>query len=291
MTTPGGLLHWKDYGGSGDLIVLVHGIGGTSANWDAVGPKFAELGRTVTLDLPGFGLSPPARDWELTTHASAIQYFMGELGDSAVLVGNSMGGLLTEIIASEHPHLVEGLVLISPATPPPRFRNSRVHWPTARRMMWQVTPGVGPTLTKRILEQHTPEELVRLSLEIVTHHPGRVPMDMVESFNRLARTRKHLPWAARATPGTGQSIARYFRTRSRFVAMIRRVKAPTLVVHGLEDNIVSPAWVEWLCYLRPDWKLVQMEGTGHTPQLDAPVRLMGIVSPWLEQLREDVATA
>jgi pimeloyl-ACP methyl ester carboxylesterase len=64
--------------------------------------------------------------------------------------------------------------------------------------------------------------------------------------------------------------------------MIRAVKAPTLVVQGVADPIVSSQSVEWLCSLRPDWSLVQMEDTGHTPQIDAPMRLLGVVQPWLE---------
>ena len=73
-----------------------------------------------------------------------------------------------------------------------------------------------------------------------------------------------------------------FRRPRRFVDLIRQITAPTLVVHGVEDRIVSPTSVEWMCSLRPDWELVQMEDTGHTPQLDAPIRLLSIVQPWLE---------
>ena len=291
ITTPEGLLHWKDYGGTGEPILLVHGVGGTSANWDAIGPRLARLGHTAAFDLPGFGLSPPGRDWELTSHAAAVRAAIAEMGSRAVLVGNSLGALLSQMVAADHPDQVDALILLSPAAPPPHIWDRHVHWPTARRMLWQVTPGVGPTMTKRRLRRYAPEELVRLSLRLVTERPGRVPMDVVESFNQLARVRVHLPWAPQAIPGTGQSIARFLGKKSRFVAMIRRIKAPTLVLHGLEDKIVSPAWVEWMCHLRPDWRLVQMEDTGHVPQLDAPVRTMSIIAPWLEAIRTARAEA
>ena len=119
-------------------------------------------------------------------------------------------------------------------------------------------------------------------MNLVTHKRGRVPLDMVESFTELARTRLELPWAPESVPKTGNSIARLFIDRPRFVSMVRDIEAPTLVIHGLEDHIVSPTSVEWLCGLRPDWHLVQMEDIGHTPQIEAPVRLMSIVVPWLE---------
>ncbi len=280
IQTSSGLLHWRDYGGSGEVIVLVHGLGGSVANWDAVGPRLADLGRTVALDLPGFGRSPPARDWELDTHARAVEAFIAEFGPSATLVGNSMGGLLSEMVASRAPETVDSLLLVAPATPP-RFPDPRIHWPTARRLALQATPVVGRAMSRRFLKRLTPEDLVRLSLAMITHKPGRVPMPLVEEFVRLAAVRKELPWAEKAVPSTGGSISRMFRKPSSFVAMIRDIKAPTLVIHGLGDRIVSPTAVEWLCSLRPDWHFVQMEDTGHVPQLDAPIRFLDTIVPWL----------
>ena len=280
MSTVQGSIHWKDYGGTGPLIALVHGLGGAIPNWDAIGPGLCEFGRTVALDLPGFGLSPPGDDWELETHAAAIEAFVSELGDEAILIGNSMGALLSEMVAAERPELVEALILLSPATPP-KLPDPRIHWPTARRLLLQAIPILGPAMARRALADMTPEEIVNMSLDLITHKRGRVPLHMVESFTDLARTRMELPWASEAVPKTGNSIARHFTPKSKFVSMIRRVKAPTLVVHGLEDHIVSPTSVEWLCSLRPDWTLIQMEDTGHTPQIDAPVRLLSIIRPWL----------
>ncbi len=288
LQTRFGLIHWKDYGGSGELIVLVHGLGGSTATWDALAPGLVGAGRrVVALDLPGYGLSPPAGDWELATHEAAIVSFVAELGDSATLVGNSMGALLSEMVAADHPELVDALVLLSPATPP-RLPDPLVHWPTARRLLIQATPLLGPSLVKRVLARMTPEEIVHWSLDLVTHKRGRVRLEMVESLVELAKVRRALPWAGDAVARSGNSIARYFLRRSDFVAMIRRIKAPTLVVHGRADQHVSPNSVEWLCHLRPDWELVQMEDTGHTPQMDAPVRLLSIIRPWLnDRLRRE----
>lgn len=280
METSSGLIHSVDYGGSGDLFVLAHGLGGSIANWDAIAPSLTELGHVVALDLPGFGLSPPGPDWSLTGHAKALHSFVTEWGPSATVVGNSMGGLLAEMVAAEHPELVERLLLVSPATPP-RLPDPRIHWPTARRLLLQAIPGVGKSMARYMLRRLTPEEIVRLALENITHNPGRVPLDVVEEFIELARIRKELPWAEEAIPGTGTSIALMFRKPSQFVAMIREIRAPTMVVQGLDDHIVSPTSVEWMCSLRPDWELEQMEDTGHTPQLDAPQRLLGVIMPWL----------
>ena len=118
IETAWGITHWRDYGGSGSPIVLVHGLGGSIPTWDAVGPALTGLGRVVALDLPGFGLSPPGNDWELETHAASITAFIDEFGHNATLIGNSMGALLAQMVAAENPDKVVALVLLSPATPP-----------------------------------------------------------------------------------------------------------------------------------------------------------------------------
>jgi pimeloyl-ACP methyl ester carboxylesterase len=276
-----GTIHWKDYGGSGQSIVLVHGLGGSLANWDAIGPRLARSARVVALDLPGFGLSPPAKDWSLETHRDAVAGLIRELGGRAVVMGNSLGGLISEMVASRYPELVDALVLISPATPP-RLPDPLIHWPMARRLLIGATPGIGPMLNRQVVSSMTSRELVNDLLLRITHKPGRVPLEMVESFIQIAETRARLPWATDAVPKTGRSIRSHLLRRRRFIEMIRSIEAPTLVVLGIADPVVSPTSVAWLCSLRLDWELVQMEDTGHTPQIDAPIRFLSVVEPWLE---------
>ncbi|MGD2042936.1 MAG: alpha/beta hydrolase [Acidimicrobiia bacterium] len=285
-----GPIHWKDYGGSGPSLVMVHGLGGSIANWDVVGPRIAQHGRATALDLPGFGLSPPADDWELETHRDVIIEFVETMGDDAVLVGNSMGGLLAEMVAAHRPDLIRSMVLVAPATPP-RFPDPLINWPMASRLLIGSTPGLGTALNKQVIASMSPEELVYETMARIVHKPGRVPLSLMEEFIAVAKKRQHLPWAGDAVPKTGQSIRRFFSRPSRFVSMVRDIKAPTLVVQGIADPIVSPTSVAWVCSLRPDWKLVQMEDTGHTPQIDAPVRFMGVVAPWLRAHLEQEISA
>jgi len=287
---PTGTVHGRDYGGSGPSLILVHGLGGSIENWDLIAPGLTRFGHVMALDLPGFGLSPPARDWSLETHSEVIAEFIEHTGAPATVIGNSMGGLLSEMVASDHPELVAALVLVSPATPP-RLPDPRIHWPTARQLLVASLPMVGPAISRRIVTTMSPRRLVNDSLRRITHDPARVPLPLVEEFVKLAERRKRLPWVADAVPMTGRSIRRAFQRNSQFVAMIRDITAPTLVVQGIADQIVSPTSVEWLCSLRPDWTLIQMEDTGHTPQIDAPVRFMGVLTPWLESLSKREKTA
>ena len=277
-------MHEVDFGGSGPEMVLVHGLGGSTTNWDAVAPALRRIGRVRAIDLPGFGLTPPRSDFRLETHRRSVIAYLETMDGPFTLIGNSTGGLLSSMIAASRPDLVDRLVLVSPATPPV-LPDPRLDWPTAIRLAIQATPLLGEMYGRHFIRSNTPEELVRKSLAMITHKPGRVPMELVESSRAMARIRTKLPWAEYATARTATAIAAVYARRSAFVEMVRRIGAATLVVHGVSDHIVSPTAVEWLCSLQPEWELVQMDATGHTPQIDAPLRFLSVVEPWLSPAR------
>ena len=278
-------LNWRDYGGKGLTMVLVHGLGGSLIDWDAVGPKLARHHRVVALDLPGFGLSAPRRDFRMTTHVAAVVEFIESFGAPVTLMGNSMGGLVCELLSAEHTDLVDHLILVAPATPP-RIPDPRLDWPTVTRLAIEATPGVGYAFGRFVKWRYDPEEIVHLGLSAITHDPARVPPEVVASFVELARERITYPWAIPAMNQTAYSVAKIYRRPRDYVRMIRKIRARTLVVHGVDDRIVSPTAVEWLTSLRTDWTLIQMEDTGHTPQLDAPVRFVKVIEDWLEAVPE-----
>jgi pimeloyl-ACP methyl ester carboxylesterase len=244
----------------------------------------------TAVDLPGFGLSPPRADYRLETHRDSVIGYLETLEGTSTLIGNSTGGLLAELVAAERPDLVDRLVLVCPATPP-ILPDPRLDWPTAMRLAIQATPGLGEAYGKRFLRTNTPEELVRKSLAMITHKPGRVPMSLIEESREMARIRKGLPWAEHATARTATSIARLYSRRPDYIRMILSIEAPTLVTQGMSDHIVSPTSVEWLCTLRPDWDLVQLDDTGHTPQMDAPRRFLAVVRDWLQPAEPKAAGA
>lgn len=290
VETRRGPIHEVDFGGSGADVILIHGLGGSTTNWDAVAPALTGTGHVRAIDLPGFGLTPPRADFRLDTHCDSVIAYLETIGGPVTLIGNSTGGFLSEMIAARRPDLVERLVLASPATPP-RFPDPRLDWPTVIRLAVQATPLLGELYGRHFIRTNTPEELVKKSLSMITHKPGRVPMGVIEESRTMARIRKGLPWAEYATARTASSIAGLYARRSVFVAMVEAIEAPTLVVQGVCDHIVSPTAVEWLCSLQPEWKLVQMEDTGHTPQMDAPLRFLEIVLPWLAPVARETVPA
>ena len=114
-----GPVHYVDYGGSaeGPLMVCVHGLGGSLVNCAAIAPTLSKTCRVLALDLAGFGRTR-SHGRSPTVHANRLllHRFLTEVGGYLViLVGNSMGGLISVMQNAARPETVDGIVLMDPA--------------------------------------------------------------------------------------------------------------------------------------------------------------------------------
>ena len=104
-------------GGSGDPVVLVHGLGGAATNWVEVVPALLERHRVLAVDLPGHGGSEaPRRGARVEDFAAAVAAVLEAEGAVPALVaGHSFGGHTSLRLAQRRPELVRGLLLVAPA--------------------------------------------------------------------------------------------------------------------------------------------------------------------------------
>ena len=98
---------------SAQSLVLIHGIAGSSATWEAVLPALAHRYTVVAPDLLGHGESDkPQHDYSLGAYANMVRDLMIALGiDRATIVGHSLGGGVAMQFAYQHPSRCERLVL------------------------------------------------------------------------------------------------------------------------------------------------------------------------------------
>jgi pimeloyl-ACP methyl ester carboxylesterase len=122
-------LNVREEGGEGRLLLFTHGIGDTSATWDAQVEHSMPQGQTVvTWDLRGHGRSDAPADPAYYSRTNALSDMDAILdGRKAILVGHSLGGYFSMAYAIIHPDQVDGLILIASG---PGFRNP------ARRDKW-----------------------------------------------------------------------------------------------------------------------------------------------------------
>lgn len=106
--------------GNGSPLVLIHGLGGSRADWPLQMPLFAKYYRTIAVDLRGHGQSPkPPGPYRMSTFAADLALLLLRLAARpAHLVGLSLGGAVALELAIDYPELVRSLVLVNTA---PRF--------------------------------------------------------------------------------------------------------------------------------------------------------------------------
>lgn len=281
-------IHIADYGGSGPTAILCHGLGGSHANFAALGPLLAERMRVVAIDLPGFGLSAPGSGCDMPGFHAAIGRLLeairaGEIEDAALpvlLLGNSMGGAVSILAAGEHARDIERLVLVCPALPivrpfdvDPRF---------ALLIGSAMLPGYDAFLRVR-LRDAGPEALVHDMLNLTCADKTRVPRAAIAEMIELAKKRSQFSWMASSFSSAARSIARTLLRQDTFRAAMRAVRAPVLLVQGDRDRLVPISSARAALDVCPQWTLEVYEGVGHVPQLETPERLKDSIFRFLER--------
>jgi 3-oxoadipate enol-lactonase len=104
-------------GGSGEPVVLVHGLGGAAPNWRLIAPALAAERRVIVPELPGHGGSDPLQGADTIDPFADLVVAALEQEDAtpAAWVGHSLGGLVALRAAVRHPEAVTGLVLAAAA--------------------------------------------------------------------------------------------------------------------------------------------------------------------------------
>ncbi|MFD6533229.1 alpha/beta fold hydrolase [Streptomyces sp. NPDC060184] len=109
---------WGDPFGS--PVVLLHGLGGSSADWEATGSLLGAEWRVYALDLRGHGESDWPDEYAFEQMRDDVVGFLDECElDRVGLVGHGMGGSVALLLAEEHSDRVERLVLVETPAPFP----------------------------------------------------------------------------------------------------------------------------------------------------------------------------
>lgn len=106
-------LNFKEYGGEGDVLVILHGLFGTLDNWTTLARQFAQTHRVFTVDQRNHGKSPHSDDFTYTLVAKDLLEFFEDQGlYTANLLGHSMGGKTAMQFTQMFPESVERLILV-----------------------------------------------------------------------------------------------------------------------------------------------------------------------------------
>jgi pimeloyl-ACP methyl ester carboxylesterase len=263
--------------------VYVHGLGGSAQNWTDLAGLISDRVSGLALDLPGFGRSdaPPRGGYTQRAFAARIARVIEHTGHGPVhLFGNSLGGAVAARVAARRPDLVRTLTLISPAMPFIQPRSGH-----ARMLPVLMVPRARRVVAERIRAM-PPKQLATGILSICFADMSRVPPQRMAEAVAEATARQEVPWAADAYVHALRGLAGSFLVPRPWSlwGLASRITAPTLVVWGAQDRLVSASLAERTAAAIPDSRLLVLDGVGHTAQLEVPRILARAVLAFLDEV-------
>ncbi|MFD9542224.1 alpha/beta fold hydrolase [Streptomyces sp. NPDC060022] len=248
--------------------LYVHGLGGSSQNWSALMPMLADVVDGEAVDLPGFGDSPPPDDgnYSVTGHARAVIRLLdaGQRGP-VHLFGNSLGGAVATRVAAGRPDLVRTLTLISPALPEIRVQRPAV--PTGLLAL----PGVA-SLFSRLTREWTAEQRTRSVMALCYGDPGRISDEAFRHAVAEMERRLELPyfWDVMTRSARGIVDAYTLGGQHGLWRQAERVLAPTQLVYGGRDQLVSYRMARRASAAFRDSRLLTLPDAGHVAMMEYP---------------------
>ncbi|WP_427923907.1 alpha/beta fold hydrolase [Streptomyces sp. cg40] len=246
--------------GSGEPLLLLHGIGHHRQAWDPVVDILATERDVIAVDLPGFGASPALPEglaYDLSTTAAVFGAFCEALGlDRPHIAGNSLGGLLALELGREK--VVRSVTALSPAG----------FWSEAERRY-----AFGVLLTMRGIAR-------------------RMPLPMVERLSRTVAGRTALTSTIYARPGRRSPEAVVAETLALvnapgFDDTLRAGTTvqftddlpglPVTVAWGSQDRLLLRRQGVRAKHLIPRARLVRLPGCGHCPMSDDPALVARVI--------------
>ncbi len=259
----GGVMTNYHEAGSGAPVILIHGSGpGVSAwaNWRLAIPFLAERLHVFAYDQVGFGYSelPTQHVYGLGRWMEHLLSFMQAVGiKRAHLVGNSMGAAVALAAAVTHPEVVDRLVLMGPMG---------VRFPITEGLdaVWGYTPSISNM--KRLLA-------------IFTYDHDRFVIDELAELRYKASIR----------PGMQESFSSMFPqprqcgvdALAAYEDRLHELRAPTLIVHGREDQVIPLISSQKLLHVLDNAQLHIFGHCGHWTQIEHPKAFNRLVRDFL----------
>jgi pimeloyl-ACP methyl ester carboxylesterase len=269
VASGGVTLHVRETPGpDGCRAVYVHGLGGSAKNWTDLAALLSSRATGTAVDLPGFGRSRPPAGFDFTpaAHADALLCFLAGRNEPVHLLGNSFGGAIALSVAARRPELVRTLTLVSPAMPDRRPDPRRM---ADVRLALALIPGRIGDRARAGLAAIPPRVRAEQVVQVCFGDPTRVPEHrLVEAAEDIA-FRSGLAWAQEAGERTARGLVASWWWGASPWATAARVQAPTLVVWGERDRLVSPRLAVRTAATIPGARLLMLPGVGHVAQIEA----------------------
>ena len=236
-------VHFRE-AGSGTPLLLLHGLGHDLGYWDADAPVFAAHHRVLRCDLRGFGESgKPSGPYSLAGYAQDVDRFLDACGvPAAHIVGISMGGVIAQRVALDHPQRVRSLVLVSTSSE------------VGQRAIavWQRLADI---VERDGFDERLADASRAFSAAFGERHPELV----------TAMTRRNAANDPRSYAAAARAVSDYNWTDA-----LPAVRAPVLVLQGRDDQLTPPGGSVKMARALPRARLLLIDRAGHNLPIEQP---------------------
>jgi pimeloyl-ACP methyl ester carboxylesterase len=268
---------WDPPGETQGAVLLLHGGGQTRHAWDRSAADLRDLGWTVyTMDLRGHGESDwdPDGRYSIVTMGDDILVVAAEIagGDPRlrpVVVGASMGGLASLLAVGKDPDSCRALVLVDIALRVEPEGSRRI-----RSFMQQKPEGF--------------ESLEEAAEAVAAYNPERTrpvrPEGLRKNLRQAEDGRWHWHWDPLILRQTHDSEDREHPMRVALREAAGRITVPTLIVRGLQSDVVSDASLEEARSTLPEASIAEVSDAGHMVAGDDNETFLEAIRSFLEKL-------
>lgn len=249
-----GRFKYIESGGSGDTLLLLHGLFGALSNFEGIINHFSKQYNVVVPILPIFEL--PIRKVSVTGLVDYVVDFVEEKGYEKVnVLGNSLGGHIALLYALAKPERISSIIL------------------TGSSGLFESA--MGTSFPKR-----GDYDFIKTKTEATFYHPEVATKELVDEVFDIVNDRNK----AIRVIATAKSAVRH-----NLGDKLHQIKAPTLLIWGKQDQ-VTPAFVgEKFEELIEDAKLIFVEECGHAPMMEHPEAFNQHLEAFLKEVADKSA--
>ena len=263
----GSRIHYRD---EGDLykpaIILLHGFNGSLFNFERMVPLLSKEFRLISIDLPGFGLTGavPSMDYSTQNSILVINELTSYLGmEKFSIAGNSMGGGIAWRYALDNPEKTQSLILLaSSGIYSPEERLQIEESERESPLVWKL---MRSNFVSYFLSLYTPKFFATQGLKTSVYDPNLATEEIANQFHELTLMQ-----------GSREAILSRFSKQNyndEKPDILKKIQAPTLIIHGREDNIISFKSSINLDQYIQNSQLVIYPKIGHLPMYETPARV------------------
>jgi pimeloyl-ACP methyl ester carboxylesterase len=259
-------------------LMLLHGFGASIGHWRQNLAVIGERHTVYALDMLGFGASEKASvSYKVDLWVEQVyDFWLTFIRQPMVLVGNSIGSMVSLAAAAKHPDMVQGIVMMS--LPDPSLEEEAIP-PFLRPVVAAIKSVIAsPPVLKTLFRVVRRPGGVRRWAKLAYANPEAVTDELVDILVGPAQDR-----------GAALAFSAIFKalTSAQFgpsaKAVLPTLKIPMLLIWGQKDRMVPPpAFACQLAEDNPNLQLLRLDNAGHCPHDECPEQVNQAILDWID---------